>query len=73
MLAHLILGDMAKTADAPEVLKKPQMVLLSSDDHYDVDFVQKDAEKLLQALNDPFSYRSTDSRPRELSRLADRE
>lgn len=71
MLAHLILGDMAKTADAPEVLKKPQMVLLSSDDHYDVDFVQKDAEKLLQALNDPFSYRSTDSRPRELSRLAD--
>lgn len=73
MLAHLVLADMAQTADEPKVAKKPHMVFLSSDDHYDVEFAQKDSEKLLETLNDPFSYQSTATRPRELSRLADRE
>lgn len=70
MLAHLILGDMAKTADEPDVAFKPHMVFVSSDAHYDAEFVQKDAENILETLNDPFSYPSKDERPYELYKLA---
>lgn len=73
MLAHLILGDMAKTADASKVRIKPHMVFVTSSGHYDVDFVQKDAEKILETINDPFSYPSKDARPYELYKIAKRE
>jgi hypothetical protein len=70
MLAHLVLGDMAKTADEPKVAMKPHMVFVSSDAHYDAEFVQKDVEKILETLNDPFSYPNKDERPYELYKLA---
>lgn len=73
MLAHLILGDMANTADASEVRMKPHMVFVGAMDHYDAEFVQKDAEKVLETLNDPFSYPNKDSRPYELFKIEKRE
>lgn len=73
MLAHLILGDMAKTADEPKVRMKPHMVFVGASDHYDAEFVQKDAEKVLETLNDPFSYPNTQTRPCELFKIEKRE
>lgn len=72
MLAHLLLGEMAKTADDPKCRKKPHIVFVGSSSHYDAEFVQKDAEKILETVNDPFSYSDTKKRPYELYRLEKR-
>ena len=72
MLAHLILGDMANTGDAPEVRMKPHMVFVGAADHYDVEFAQKDAENVLKTLNDPSSYPNKESRPYELFKIEKR-
>lgn len=69
MLAHLMLGDMANTADASEVKMKPHMVFVGAVDHYDVEFPQKDAEKVLETLNDPFSYPNKEKRPYDLFKI----
>lgn len=73
MLAHLILGEMAKTADEPKVRFKPHMVLVSSSGHYNAEFAQKEAPKILDALNDKSTYSSEETRPYEMYKISKRE
>jgi hypothetical protein len=58
LLAHLVLAEMAKTADAPKARFKPHLVFVSSTGHYGAKFAQQDAEKILPAINDISTYSS---------------